>query len=166
MNNRIFVLLAVLLMPLAFLAGVAFVGEDPVLMSISPLSDMDIIPTLGVMLITTFLIERFLEVVINVIRNSPEKDEAYKAETKKIALWVAYVVGVIVSLAGVRMLTPLLDVSSVFGAHAVAFSYIDTLLTAGLLSAGTQGVHDLNKLFTVFVTRPVIQSGSKSQETA
>ena len=151
-----------LILPLGILIGIAYADRNPVIMAIEPLRDMNIMPTLGVMMIATVLVERFLEVLVGIVRTQEPKDASYKKGTKQFALWVSYAVGLAVSLAGVRMLTPLLDVAFVSGAHSVIFSYVDTLLTAGLLSAGTQGVHQLNKAFSTLVGRAQIQSDVKS----
>jgi hypothetical protein len=85
----------------------------------------------------------------------------YKSQTKKIALWTALFIGVVISAVGVRALETLLKLTDltnlptnqqpIFYAGQCIFRLFDTLLTGGLIAGGSDGIHKLTNLVTAFL---------------
>ena len=75
-----------------------------------------------------------------------EKLHFYQAVTMRISLWMSFLFGLIMSISGVRALDPLLS-SPVGGTQEILFRGVDILLTAALISGGSEGLH---KIMTVF----------------
>ncbi len=85
----------------------------------------------------------------------------YKSQTKKIALWTALFIGVIISGVGVRALETLLKITDlnnlptnqqpIFYAGQCIFRLFDTLLTGGLIAGGSDGIHKLTNLIAEFL---------------
>jgi hypothetical protein len=87
---------------------------------------------------------------------SPEEEQAaeayqnYKTETKGIAIPTAFVLGVIVSVAGFRILQPLADPAvfkSLRLSQQALFTCMDILITGALLGGGSKGIHEIIEAF-------------------
>ena len=69
-------------------------------------------------------------------RKNKRKLEQYKAGTQRRALLAGFTLGALVSLAGIRLLRPIFDVSG--GAtsefQAGVFQFYDIVITAGLIA--------------------------------
>ena len=70
----------------------------------------------------------------------------YRNITKNIIALLSLLAGVVISLAGIRILQSFTDVSLV-GKQLSLFNAIDVLLTGGLLAGGSAGVHRLTKVY-------------------
>ena len=74
---------------------------------------------------------------------------AYRAVTKEIALCIGFVLGLFVSLAGVRALSSI--VNSV-PADNWLFPIADIILTGAIIAGGSDGVHQMVNVFTNFLS--------------
>jgi len=74
-----------------------------------------------------------------------EQKVIYRAETKEIALSVGFVLGILVSLAGVRALRGLLADNA---NPTQLFSVVDIVVTGAMLAGGSEGVHRIANVFT------------------
>ena len=106
-----------------------------------------------------------LEVRLSEKLNNLEKfnlDRAeYKSQTRKIALWVALFIGLVISGVGIRALETLIVVVTEFTPpdkqppfyyeQIRIFRVLDTILTGGLIAGGSDGIHKLTVVFTVFL---------------
>lgn len=72
---------------------------------------------------------------------------AYRAGTKELALCVGFVLGVLVSLAGVRALAAVLGPQGGDG----LFNAADILVTGAVLAGGSDGVHKMANVFSNFM---------------
>ena len=72
--------------------------------------------------------------------------EEYRSITKNIISILSLFAGIVISLAGVRILQSFADISLV-GKQLSLFNTIDILLTGGLLAGGSAGVHRLTKVY-------------------
>lgn len=70
----------------------------------------------------------------------------YRDETKTVVSRLSLAAGILVSLAGVRILQSFADVS-LLGKQLSLFNTIDVLLTGGLLAGGSEGVYRLTKVY-------------------
>lgn len=70
----------------------------------------------------------------------------YRNITKNIISLLSLLAGIVISLAGIRILQSFADVSLV-GKQLSLFNAIDVLLTGGLLAGGSAGVHRLTKVY-------------------
>lgn len=82
----------------------------------------------------------------------------YKTQTRKIALWTALIIGLLISSVGIRALETLVDLKDFptgkpvfYNGQVCIFRILDTLLTGGLLAGGSDGIHKLTQVFTTFL---------------
>jgi len=75
----------------------------------------------------------------------------YKTDTRGIALFISFILGLLVSMSGIRAIQPLIDLP-LTSIHVFNLSFIDIILTGGLLAGGSDGVHQLVRVFTDFLT--------------
>jgi hypothetical protein len=89
------------------------------------------------------------------IGDSPELEEtenklnARKTATRSIAMRLGFVVGVIISLVGIRALEPLVDAEQFKALQPLqqkVFRVVDILITGGLLAGGSDGIHKITEL--------------------
>lgn len=82
-----------------------------------------------------------------------KQDELAKRRqaTRKIALFAALIVGIAVSVSGIRTLETMVQVkagsSFVSGLQAALFRLLDTLLTGGVIAGGSDGIHKLAEVY-------------------
>lgn len=74
-------------------------------------------------------------------------NSSLKSDNKRIATIASLIVGTAVSFAGVRFLEPFFEISSLEDYQAQLFHAVDILLTAGLLSGGSDGIHQVTRLY-------------------
>ena len=91
---------------------------------------------------------------------------AYRARTRLYALRLGVLMGVAVSIAGVRVLGALVPNDMVLGFgmfQQIAYTFIDVILTAGVVAGGSDGVHKMAELYRVFVeTKSKVQRNKLS----
>ncbi len=140
-------------------------GEAPFLIALTQL---------GILYIVALFVERALEVLIKAWRQGgrilleeeirsetddqekagKEKElEQYKAGTQRRALLAGFTLGILVSLAGVRLLGPIFDVSGSATSEfqAAVFQFADIVITAGLIAGGSVTIHELMALIDDFL---------------
>ena len=127
---------------------------------------------LGVLYIIALFVERAIEVLIkawrqggkisleeNKVSNPDDPQtknelEKYKVGTQRRALLVALTLGILVSLAGVRLLGPIFGVDSSdqqWGIQQGIFQFTDIVITAGLIAGGSTTIHELMALIDDFL---------------
>jgi hypothetical protein len=87
------------------------------------------------------------------LKENEQARSAYKATTRKIALWTALVFGLLISGVGVRSLDTLVQPvqgSLYSGIQSLVFRCLDVLLTGGLIAGGSDGIHKITQLFTTY----------------
>ncbi len=72
--------------------------------------------------------------------------EKYKEETKAVVSRLSLLAGILISLAGVRILQSFANIS-LEGKQLSLLNTIDVLLTGGLLAGGSEGVYRLTKVY-------------------
>ncbi|MDJ0719940.1 MAG: hypothetical protein QNJ54_37930 [Prochloraceae cyanobacterium] len=80
------------------------------------------------------------------LKNAENNLDLYTEQTRNIISRLSLLAGIIISLAGVRILQPFTNVT-LEGEQLTLFNAIDILLTGGLLAGGTEGVHRLTKVY-------------------
>lgn len=90
--------------------------------------------------------------------------EGYSAETKNLALLIAFALGIIVSALGARAIQPLVD-PAVFktlgSAQKALFTGIDILITGALLGGGSEGIHKI--VDSILISFEKYRKGVKEQ---
>ena len=138
-------------------AAVVAAGERPFLTALMQL---------GILYIVALFVERSLEVLLKAwrqgektrleaqVRTSEEDGRAaaetalreYRAGTQRRALLAGLTLGLMVSLAGVRLLGPIFDLSAASSFQRALFQFTDIILTAGLIAGGSAAIHELMAL--------------------
>ena len=127
---------------------------------------------LGVLYVIALFVERSIEVLIKAWRQaektrleekarSSEDDskvateknlQEYKAGTQRRALLLGLTLGILVSLAGVRLLGPIFGFGEAGTSFQRAvFQFTDIALTAGLIAGGSATIHELMALIDDFL---------------
>ena len=145
------------------LKPLALNNENPLLTALTQL---------GVLYIIALFVERAIEVLIKAWRQGgkvsleekhkseptdPQNENElirYKVGTQRRALLVALTLGILISLAGVRLLGPIFGVDNTdqtWGIQQGIFQFTDILITAGLIAGGSTTIHELMALIDDFL---------------
>ena len=133
----------------------------------------------------TIIVERFIEVFNSIWRrkgrlehtravenaqNDREKVDAqraldaYRARTQTLAMYSGFAIGIIVGIAGVRILKLLFDTTSLTGDQETLFHAMDILLTAGLVAGGSKGINAVTSLFGKYLEASRQQAAARGKE--
>ena len=135
----------------------------------------DIGGLLGILAFISFALESALEIYVSTLRNAgrerserqlervhldeesqPSDGEIaqlnlelfeYREDTAYITRVVSLVAGVLIGIMGVRILQPFVNLGTLAGFQVPLFHAVDILLTAALLSGGSEGIHQLTKIY-------------------
>jgi len=83
------------------------------------------------------------------LKDADEALNKYKTATRNIAMRFGFVIGVIISLVGIRALEPLVDAAQFQALDSIQqkiFRVVDILITGGLLAGGGDGIHKITEL--------------------
>ena len=138
--------------------------DDPFLIALSQL---------GILYIVALIVERSLEVIIKAWRQADKSHykervrlaeddsraeaqkelEKYRTGTQKRALIVGLILGIFLSVSGIRFLGAIFYFSDVSGwsFQQGMFQFIDIILTAGLIAGGSATIHELMALIDDFL---------------
>lgn len=100
--------------------------------------------------------EYTLEDALKYHRLAEEACARYRSGTQRFAMWLALLMGLLVSGVGLRALEVFVDTSKVSPAYPnqlAFFRIIDILITGGLLAGGSDGIHKVTKLLDTFWQR-------------
>ncbi|MCZ6596955.1 MAG: hypothetical protein O7B99_04895 [Planctomycetota bacterium] len=92
------------------------------------------------------------------------KRTEHRSGTQKRAMAAGLVGGLLISLVSIRNLEPLTvddAVANLSGWQRFAFHLVDVLLTGGTIAGGSDGIHKLTRVLTVFLD----ETANKRQET-
>ena len=84
------------------------------------------------------------------------KLKKYKADTRRISLWIALLVGILISVVGVRILGNLVDpnqLQAMSKYQALGFNTMDIFLTGALIAGGADGVYQIVQVFSSFLNK-------------
>jgi hypothetical protein len=106
----------------------------------------------------------------NNLEKFDQKRAKHKSRTRKIALWVALFMGLLISGVGIRALETLIVLKEYtlpekppfYDEQVRIFHVLDTILTGGLIAGGSDGIHKLTVVFTVFLEETRNQIKDKS----
>jgi hypothetical protein len=121
------------------------------------------------LLIATFL-ERALEVYVLTFRRLGEEQCAsdelakYKDKTRKIALFSALLIGILISMTGIRGIEPFIDFEETTHWQRTWFQGLDIFLTGGVIAGGSDFIHKILNTVTTFMD--AITASQKSTEAA
>ena len=122
----------------------------------------DVGRTLILLIFVFLIVERALEAIVSAWREPGKRSRQpsgdgepssdfldYTQMTRIITLALALLMGLLVSAVGIRVLEPIVDSSSLgeLGSQARWFRSVDVLLTGGVISGGSEGVHKLMKVY-------------------
>lgn len=92
-----------------------------------------------------------IDAAITQVRTLQKERSRYRADTTRIALWSALILGLLISASGVRSFTILVDIEQGQPFQQRAIELVDVLLTGGLIAGGSDGVHKLLQVVTNFL---------------
>lgn len=99
------------------------------------------------------------------IEDAEDTRSDYRADSRLAALWTGMVIGVIVSLIGVRILGSIyLLPTPADGIHARLFIVVDVLLTGFVLAGGSEAIHKIMSLYDSFMNRATESNKQKTPE--
>jgi hypothetical protein len=88
--------------------------------------------------------------VLETRKTAIENLKEYKQKTMTYTLRVSFIAGVIISIAGFRVLDSLFISDNITGLQLLIYTYVDILLTAGILAGGSNGIHSLSTTLGAF----------------
>jgi len=124
-------------------------------------------------------IERIQKALDEVSINAPGRNELeaeldiasedlndWRAVTTRIALWSGFLFGLLVSIAGVRGLEALFSTPDE-SMQTTLFQGLDILLTAALISGGSEGIHKITNVYKTFMeaSEKKIDAAARSGQT-
>lgn len=146
--------------------GVIWVSaERPAVLAFLPTTGAQVVDLLLPLFLIALFIERAVEVFVTAWRapresvlkaevkagNLPPRQlGSYKTQTKQVAFLVALVFGITTAAMGFRIIAQLIDPAALAAGTGIqrgVFVLIDTLLTAGLLAGGAEGLHRIIMIF-------------------
>jgi hypothetical protein len=146
----------------------------PTPMTVKNFGPADVTKLLAFPLLIALFLERALEVFVNTWRG-PKQDDLdrkvqdaepaslqtakqaqadYKSNTRRIALWTAFGLGILVSAVGIRTLQSLIQADALGSLpkfQVGTFRLLDVFLTGGLIAGGSEGIHKLTQVYTNFM---------------
>lgn len=90
------------------------------------------------------------EVLNNKLSDARQALEVYRDETRTITLRFTLIIGIIISISGFRVLDALFIKDALTGLQLKIYDWTDILLTAGVLSGGSAGIHSLSNTLGTF----------------
>ena len=91
--------------------------------------------------------------------------EVYRMQTRSTVLWLGLLIGLLVSVVGVRLLHELVT-SDLKGAQALYFTTVDILLTGCLIAGGSDGPHKIAEQYNNFMAINKKKTAEQEQEPA
>ena len=85
------------------------------------------------------------------INEKERQRTAYKSDTRTIALWTSLLFGLLISAIGIRSIEPLVVIDLDNPIQVVIFRCLDAFLTGGLIAGGSEGIHQIIKVFLNFM---------------
>ena len=86
------------------------------------------------------------------------KRTRYRADSRFISHWLGLIIGVLVALVGVRILSNIVDISTISGNQAGLFVIVDILLTGAVLAGGSEAINKIVKVYNSFMIATVDKS--------
>jgi len=83
----------------------------------------------------------------NSLDDAEDKRIAYRIDSRFIALWVGLLIGIFVSLVGVRVLGNIVDFKCDKDFQSGLFTVVDILLTGSMLAGGSESINRLMKVY-------------------
>lgn len=90
------------------------------------------------------------------LADSQQKKLKFSSETRVYSLWSGLFVGILASAVGIRSLQTLIDPDAFSAADSYQrslFTFIDVLLTGGILAGGSDGIHKLVEVLRAFLDK-------------
>ena len=83
------------------------------------------------------------------VRSAEAQLERYRARTRLVAFAAGVALGLVVAIAGIRVISPLVDVGTAQwpALQSFVFHCVDVVLTSGLLAGGASGIHQIVSVF-------------------
>ncbi len=105
-----------------------------------------------------------LEKALDQRKTASEKLKEYKQKTMTYTIWVSFFAGIIISIAGFRVLDSLFISDNITGIQLRIYTYADILLTAGILAGGSNGMHSLSTTLGAFFdsSKERLRNGSRT----
>jgi hypothetical protein len=153
-----------------------------------PITQDSIIGLIGPLFVISLFLERALEVFISAWRDvrkqqlqqrrdrlqaaganleaAEEGLAEYTSNTRRASFLAGLGAGIVISVAGVRVLYPLIDLGpDATAQQLLLFNMIDIFLTAGLIGGGSDGIHKVMALLLDFVdvTRSRVNASGQGQ---
>jgi ABC-type uncharacterized transport system YnjBCD permease subunit len=128
---------------------------------------------LTILFLITLFLERALEVYMLTFRKpgedqyagNEEKLAEYKHDTRKIALLSALIMGILISMVGIRGIGPFIYFKeNTIPWQQTWFQILDILLTGGVIAGGSDFIHKMLQIITSFMD--TITAAQKSTEAA
>ena len=76
----------------------------------------------------------------------------YKSDSRLISRWLGLGIGILVAFVGVRVLSNIVDISTLKESQEGIFIIVDILLTGAVLAGGSEAINKIMKVYNSFMT--------------
>ncbi len=87
---------------------------------------------------------------LDVYEQTREARAVYSSETRSAALWLGFCIGVALALVGVRVLGSIFSDQLLSDMQLNLFVWVDILFTGSVLAGGSEGMHQIMKIYNSF----------------
>lgn len=87
------------------------------------------------------------------LRTTGDDRAHYRAESGYLALWIGLLIGLVVSLVGVRILGNIVEFDNMVDKQKGGFIAVDVLLTGSVLAGGSEAFNKIMKVYNSFMTK-------------
>jgi hypothetical protein len=109
----------------------------------------------------TELIEQ-INLEIDALKDNELARANYRSNTRKIALWSSFILGIITSAIGIRSLETFVDIQGLPNYQIMIFRWLDVFLTGGVIAGGSEGIHKFTQVIIEFLEATTKQIKDKN----
>lgn len=89
--------------------------------------------------------------------------DEYRNRTETLAMYIGFIVGILIGFAGLRTLALLFEPADLVGSQVTLFWTMDILLTAGLISGGSKGINGITSIIGEFLDQSRQRAANANQ---
>ena len=105
--------------------------------------------------------------MMQVIATKERELKTYRLQTAQRAYWLSFILGLLISVAGIRTLSGLVnpeDLKALGVVHRHLFSFVDIVLTSGVIAGGSAAIDKIGRAISEFFNLKSATSANKQNQ--
>jgi hypothetical protein len=98
-------------------------------------------------------ISKAISKVEDALQEIKNKIKEYKRNTRSTSMLLGLLIGILVSAVGIRVIGALVENIPEGGIQSAGFKIVDILITGGLISGGSEGIHRMMNVYNAFTEK-------------